>query len=130
MLWKIYFFIIGFVILFSAYYKLVVTSFGILDLINVVVELILLVGAYSYIFQKKLLSSKNWQLVFKGLLIFVGFNILYQIWPSNYVGNFSLLNGALWTNIFAYLFVLVFYLPLYYAVYQLSLAGKKKAKRS
>ena len=107
-------------VLFSGYYQFLTSSFGVFDLINLVSNLVLLLGAYSYIFKKKLISAKNWGFVFKVLMGMVFVNLIYQIWPSSYVGNFSPLNGALVTNIFAYLFVTCFYLPLYYAVYLLS----------
>jgi hypothetical protein len=129
MLWKFYFFGMGFVVLFSGYYQVVTGSYSLFDLVNLASSVGLLVGAYAYVFKKKLLTSKNWGYIFKALVGLVVVNMVYQVWPSNYVGDFSLLNGALLTNIFAYLFVTAFYLPLYYAVYQLSLSKTPKKKR-
>ncbi len=130
MAWKIYFGIVTFIILFSAYYQFITASYKLFDVINLVSEIILLVGAYGYIFKKKIFSAKNWSLIFKILIALLLINILYQVWPSNYVGDFSLLNAGLLTNIFVYLLITCLFIPLYYAVYKLSLAKKSTKKKS
>lgn len=130
MLWKGYFWVVAVIILFSAYFQLFVTqSFKPFELLNLLSDIVLVVGGYSYVFHKKLLDTKNWGYVFKGLLILLGINFIYQIWPSSYVGDFSLLNASLFTNVFVFLLVTLFLLPLYYAVYQLTLAKSSKKKK-
>lgn len=130
MLWKIYFYFIAFIVLFSAYYQLAVTSdFKILNLINLAANLVILLAGYCYVFKKKILETKNWKLIFKILMVLIVGNLIYQVWPSNYVGNFSLLNGALLTNIFAYLVAISLFIPLYYATYQLTLITKSSGSR-
>jgi hypothetical protein len=126
--WKIYFFGMTFMVLFSFYFMMVTGGMGVFELLNMISNLVLLVGGYSYIFNKKLLTAKNWGYVFKGLLVWLGFNLLYQVWPSSYVGDFSFLNGALFTNVFVFMLVTSFLLPLYNATYLLT-QNKKGHKR-
>lgn len=119
------------VIAFSAYLQFITQDFKIFSLINLISNIILLVGSYSYVFKKKILESKKWEIIFKFLIGLLVINLIYQVWPSNYVGNFSLLNGALLTNIFAYLLITVFFIPLYIAVYRLGLPIKgSKSKKN
>jgi hypothetical protein len=130
LLWKIYFGFISFIILVSAYYQFVIgQSFKILDLANFLAYFILLLGTYAYIFRKNILTAKNWKLTFKGLIGLVVINLIYQILPTSYVGDFSFLNGSLLTNIFVYILILCFFAPLYYAVYQLSFAVKANSSK-
>lgn len=131
LLWKIYFGIMVFLTVFSGYFQLSITqNYNIFDLINLVANIVLLVGTYSYIFKKKITEVKKWKWIFKGLVVLIAINLLHQIMPSSYLGDFSLLNGSLLTNIFVYLLILVFYIPLYYAVYKLGFEIKNLKKKS
>lgn len=127
MLWKIYFWGMVVLISFTAYFQLRISrNYNVLDLVNIFTNFVLLFGGYSYVFKQNKLTKPAWQKIFKGLMVFLGINILYQLWPSNYRGDFSLINAYLLTNLFAYLLVLSLYLPLYLAIKSLAYPPKKK----
>lgn len=130
MLWKIYILGIFILVFFSAYYQFVITQhYTLLDTVNNIANFILLAGGYSYVFKKTVLPSSQWKLVYKILLVLLGANILYQMLPTSFVGDYSFVNANLFTNIFAYLVVTAFFVPLYYAVYLLSQMTKTSPKK-
>ena len=121
MMGKIYFWgILGFSA-FVFYYQFIVTqNYKWFDVAQLFILIGALLGGYSYFFKRPIISFNNWQILYKIIVINIILNIIIQIWPTSYLGNFSLLNNGLLVNIFAYLSSLMIFIPLYWAVYRLS----------
>lgn len=127
MLGKIYFWGISLVILFTIYYQYVITqNYRLYDILQTGLQLLLLFGGFVYFFKRKLLTLENWQVVYKILVGNVILNLIIQILPTSYLGDFSLLNNGFLVNIFAYLAALIIFIPLYLAVYRLAYTKNKK----
>lgn len=124
---KIYFVIILLLSLFTYYYQFsIYSNFSFMPILLFVRDAALIIGGFSAYFKKDIFEPKIWNLVFKLLIVVTIGTFIYQILPTSYYGDFSLVNGSFLTNVFVYLFFLCFYLPLYFAVYQLSKKTKKK----
>ncbi len=118
---KVYFFIVLLVTLFFYYYQFTITyNFSLIAIASFIRDIIVIVGGFSLYFKKDLFEIKRWQLIYKFLIGITIVTFVYQILPTSYFGNASVGNASLLTNIFVYLLLLTFYLPLYLAVYRLS----------
>lgn len=93
-------------------------------------DALLVAGGFSLYFNRSLLEDKRWGMIFKFLVALTVATFIYQIWPTSYYGDFSLLNGAFLTNVFVYLLILCLYLPLFFAVHQLSKPVKTPKKKN
>lgn len=74
-------------------------------------DALLVAGGFSLYFNRPLLEAKRWGVIFKFLVVLTAATFVYQVWPSSYFGDFSLLNASFLTNVFVYLLLLCFYLP-------------------
>src|SRR3989344_1190310 len=120
MLKKVYFGGIVLVILFVNYYQfLVVRTYEWPELLFLGRDVCLVLGGYAYFFRKQIFEAQVWQKIYYFLMAHLGFGFLLQIVPQSYIGDFSFTNGNLLTNIFAFLLVNSFFVPLYYSVYRL-----------
>lgn len=93
-------------------------------------DTLLIAGGFSLYFNRPFLEAKRWGVIFKFLVVLTVATFIYQIWPSSYFGGFSLLNASFLTNVFVYLLLLCFYLPLFFAVNQLSKSAKTSKKKN
>lgn len=129
MIGKLYVGVMGFVILFTLYYQFIITqNFNFFEAFQLFLNVGLLIGGYSYFYKKFVFEAKKWVLFYKILIGNVFLNILIAIMPSSYLGDFSLRNGGFWVNIFAYLLVLCFFVPLYYGIYKLGQSSTKNKR--
>lgn len=118
---KIYFWVIAFIILFTIYYQYIITAnYRLFDILQTGLQLLLLLGGYVYFFKVKILTPKNWKFIYKVLIGNIILNLIIQILPSSYRGDFSFLNNGFLVNIFAYLASLIIFIPLYIATYKLA----------
>jgi hypothetical protein len=122
---QIYTILIALYLIFALYYQYLTTGFLInIQLLSWVSSFGLLFAGYSYFFKKKILDCKTWVWVYKGLIGLLVFGLIVQVWPTNYAGDFSFLNGFLLTNIFVYLLGSILFIPFYYAAYRLGYKNK------
>jgi hypothetical protein len=117
---KIYFVIITLVIVFSHYYQFITTAkYTFFDYLILVRDVILVFGGFSYFFKKNLLSPSTWKYLYWYLLAHLILSVVQQILPSSYYGNLE--DGQIFLNIFVFILVMSFYIPLYFAVYILQI---------
>lgn len=128
---KIYFSVILFFTIFSYYYQFVIYSdFTPLPVLMFLRDTILVVGGFSLYFNRPILEAQKWGYLFKFLLVLTISAFVYQILPTSFYGDFSIFNASFLTNVFVYLLLLCFYLPLFFAVNQLSKPTKTSKKRT
>jgi hypothetical protein len=123
---KVYTVLIALFSLFAFYYQYITSGFTLdFSILGWITNIILLLAGYSYFYKKPIFVKSTWGVIFKLLMLILFINFIFQITPSNYVGDFSILNGYLITNIFVYLISIFFFLPLYFATFRLAYNKKK-----
>lgn len=128
---KIYFAFILFWFAATYYFQFAISlDYSPLPILLFIRDSVLVAGGFSLYFDRPILDPKKWGYLFKFLLALTAATFVYQLWPTSYYGDFSLLNGSFLTNVFVYLLLLCFYLPLFFAVNQLArVREKSKNKR-
>lgn len=128
---KIYFIFILLFTTFSYYYQFAIyLNYAPLPVLLSIRDGLLVLGGFSLYFNKPLLDPKKWGVVFNLLVVLTAATFIYQVWPSSYYGDFSIFNASFLTNVFVYLLLLCFYLPLFFAVNQLSKPTKTSKKKN
>ena len=128
MLWKIYFFVILFTIVFGTYYQVRTSDLNLLDGAEILLGVLPLLGGYSYVFKKKILEPKQWKIILYVLVGKIILGVILQI-PTIFKENNLLLALSIGLLSFA---ILDF--PLLYVIHRLSKgivhSKKLKSRRS
>lgn len=125
---KIYFHIILVLLVFNTYYEYLVVGFrgNLYDRLQILPQLILIVGVFSYIFNKKVLKKDIWDKIYKILMINLALQLILNLMQGSIYTNLGL--QELLVGLFAFI-LLVF--PAYFAVYKLAnLKPSKKPKKT
>lgn len=132
MVYKIYFYLAAFLLLFSVYYELVVNGFN-LDFYRIfliVTNILVVLGGYQYFFKKELFSKNFWRWGFYAVAANLGLSLLLQFMPKLLVGEFSIYYFNLLANLTGFILGTILFVPLYFVVYRLaSFEAKSKKKR-
>lgn len=122
MLWKLYFWIFTILSIIGLFALLPNAPFGIVDFIGLVLNFVLILAMYAYVYQKTFLSKKQWKIIF-WLMIFFLVEELAELYflPKDFVANlFPFLKSTITFNPGERLFSWLISLPGVYAAYKLS----------
>lgn len=127
MWWKIYFWvlliltIIGFISIGHF-----LTSLTFADWRGVAESVLIVIGAYAYVFKKEVFRSQVWKILFWYLIIFWSLDLLYHLFLGQSLDflqvlfkNSSEVSGAIGGD-FGVLASIIFGLPALYAIYKLA----------
>lgn len=123
MFWKVYFFVILFIVVFGIYYQVRTSDLNLLDAAEIFLEVLPLLGGYAYVFKKKILEPKQWKIIFYLLLgkIIISSVLILPTWFKD--GNLFLNIGV------AVLSFALLDFPFFYAISILSKGVSKSKKR-
>jgi hypothetical protein len=127
LLWKIYFWIVAFLLIVSFIIVIVVENkFSVLLAIDISLGLVAIAGTYGYVYQIRILKEKFWKQYFPFMIVW---ELLYSIVYSsfiNYSGSINLRYIA-WMA-FTYLLAIPMFLSLYRYSYCLKEFWNKQKK--
>lgn len=131
MWWKIYFWLVAFIIVLGSFNLISYAPLTIWDFLMLIVEILGFIGLYSYVFNKKILAAKFWKSLFliNATLTVIGLLEIYVL-PDNFlVETLPFLQSSLEVTDGEALFGIFFYLPMYYIQYKLGFTKDKKSKK-
>lgn len=120
-MWKVYFFIYGFFIVFGTLGTIVTHSAtGILVIPDFIVTILSSVGMFSYSFHKKILTKKFWKFVWWSVVVLTVIEVSSKLFPHPYLRNFYFLHTKTQTPVFLSIILSLLSIPLFYMLYQLA----------
>lgn len=131
MVGKVYFLIAAFVLLFSIYYQMVLTGFkpDFYNSFQIIVNLILILGGYSYFFKKRVFEAEFWRKYAYVLGFSLILSLILQFMPRLLKGDFGIYYFNLETNLLGFLLGVIPLIPLYIAVYNLTYNKSSSANK-
>lgn len=126
MLVKAYLYVVLVFLVINFYYRYFIVGFlyNFSDLSQIAVQIALIFGLFSYVFQKRLLDGKYWKIIFYLLALNLIGNFLLNLKQGSVYTSFGILELMIGAMGF-----LVLSAPAYLAVYSLSFEQKKSKKK-
>ena len=123
MWWKIYFWILFILTTIGLFPILQYAPFKIADIISVLLNLVLVVATYTYVYKKRVLQRKQWKIIL-WIVIFLFIEEMLELYvlPKDFIATLL----PFWKSSFPFssgerLFSWLMSLPAVYATYKLSL---------
>lgn len=126
MWWKIYFWFFTVFTIIGLFSLLQYSPLAIGDIVVVILNIVLIVGLYAFVFKKYIFSPRIWKIIFWIIIIFLveTFLELYVL-PKDFVNNYlSFLKSNMPFSESDALLGWLISLPILYAIYKLSTKDK------
>lgn len=122
MLGKIYFIFASGILLLSILYQLAATEYnpGFYYLFQISINILVILGGYSYFFNKRIFKKKFWQKAYYALILSLFLSFTLQFAPKLLKGDFSIYYFNLSANLLGFILGTILFVPLYVAMFKLS----------
>lgn len=128
LLWKVYFWVLAFLVGFAALNKFSdIPNVKLGDWTSVAEEILLVIGLYSFVFAKKIFPSKIWKVIFFTLAIGMILDLIYSYAPSDSIKqilSFRAVANESPAPIILEIIVWALLIPAFYSLYQIAFKNK------